>query len=225
MYKSLLLLIFIFLLARSLSAQNNFTLLVQPGVELSYNVTEHYSQRFGVESRNYVFEDGKWDFGARHLELSHLSGYVVKKNQNLGLGVLYRFRDNFSGSKENELRLQQQFVLKQNKKGFDLKHQFRNEQRIHASTTKFRFRYKLSFDFDLGESLGAKTSFEASTESLLEVAHTQKPEWGQRANAVFAWEVSKTAELEIGPQYRLEEYNTHDLSHELYLLAGLSIDL
>ena len=224
MYRRTIVFIFGFLFITTASAQDNLSFLAQPQLTIEYKVTDRYKQSFALENRNFIYKDADWNAQVKHLEVSHFSRYEYKKGNHFGVGVRYRFEENFQRSKENEFRLLQQYAWKQKKTMFILKQRIRNEQRFYASITKYRFRYELGIDFPIGKSFGTVTYFKTATESLLEIAHTQKPEWEQRLSGVFTWQFSKKTDLELGVQYRLGDY-TQKIGHELFLIAGLGIEL
>lgn len=205
-------------------AQDNFIVFVQPQLSLKYRVSRNYEQEFTLENRNFLFKDSGWDARVKHVEFSHLSRYEYKYGRSFGVGLRYRFEGNFQSSRENEFRVLQQYTWKSNTARFAIKQRLRNEQRIFSSGTLYRFRYEFGLVFPIGELLNTDMVLTAATESLLEVAHTQKPEWEQRLSLVFAGQLSVHTALKIGTQYRLGNYTQWE-GHELFLLAGLAVEL
>lgn len=198
-------------------AQDNFRLLFQPKLNFDYDVSARYSHEFGIENRNFVYKNSEIDYNVKHIEIAHTSKFKLNENQVIGLGIQYRFQDNFEGSNENELRLIQRFGWNSKKSNFELSQEFKNEQRFYASTTKYRGRYEIALKFPLGNK---PIYFLAETEALLELASSQKPEFEHRLSGIFGWELTNKTTFETGLQYRLSDY-TQDLSHELFIVFGL----
>jgi len=205
-------------------AQKVFNAFFEPEIELGYKVTDNYSHSFAFENRNKFYENGDSEYKILYIEFAHFSEYIFSEDYSIGLGIQYRFAENFKASEENELRFQQQFELSPKNNGSALKHRFRNEQRFYKSKIKYRLRYRLNANFDIGESFGTSTYIGADTEMLFELAQTQKPELEQRFSTVIGWVITPNTQLELGTQYRLADY-TKELKHELFLVMGFEFKL
>ena len=205
-------------------AQGNFTGVFEPEVSFWYKVSPNYTHSFDIENRNYYYWNDHFNYQVKHLEFAHSSVFAINEKQSLELGLQYRFNENFIPSNENEFRLFQAFQWSNNYETFNISHQFQNEQRIYASTTKFRGRYELALTFPFKDNSKSLQYFKSETEALFEVANTQKPEYEQRLSALLGWRFSKNLNFEIGLQYRLGDY-TQDLSHELFLVLATEIGL
>lgn len=205
-------------------AQENFTGYFEPEVEVSYQATSKYSLSFGIENRTVIYKEGNLKYEVKQIDISHFSEYQWNLEYALGLGVQYRWENAFDSDEENELRLQQQMVYKPEASNFKTAHRVRIEQRLYASDTKHRFRYQLGYTIPLAQENPFRPYLKAETESLLELAKTQKPELEQRVGVGFGWSLHPKTKLQLGVEYQLEDY-TQDLNHELFLLAELSIAL
>ncbi|WP_419212073.1 DUF2490 domain-containing protein [Maribacter sp. X9] len=201
-------------------AQENFTSFFEPEIQINYDVSPKYSHSFGIENRNIFYEDSYLGYEAKQLDVSHFSEFKLAETKAIGLGIQYRFENTFDGSEENELRIMQQFEWKNVKSSFAITHRLRTEQRLYASTTKYRLRYEFGLAFPLNTTTYLKTE----TETLFELANIQKPELEQRISAAYGFTVCSNTGLEIGTQYRLADY-TQDLGHELFIVIGIEIDL
>ena len=202
------------------SAQEKFTSFFEPEIEINYNVTPTYSHSFGIENRNVFYEDSHLGYGVKQIDVSHFSEFKLKENQAIGLGIQYRFENTFDGNEENELRFMQQFEWENVKLSYTIKSRLRSEQRLYASTTKYRLRYELGLAFPLTTTTYLKTE----TETLFELANIQKPELEQRISAIYGFTIYTETDLEIGAQYRLADY-TQDLGQQLFIVIGIAIDL
>jgi hypothetical protein len=78
----------------------------------------------------------------------------------------------------------------------------------------------VTFPLQLNET----TYFKSDTETLFEIAHTQKPEFEQRLTAVYGFLLLPKTNLELGTQYRLANY-TQELEHELFMVMSLEVFL
>ena len=101
-------------LGTQVCAQENLRLYIMPDAQVKLHVGKKYTQTYGVESRNYVYNDETWGLKGKHIELAHLSSYALTSVKSLGIGVQYRLEQ--SKTKENELRLVQQYEWKKAEK-------------------------------------------------------------------------------------------------------------
>jgi hypothetical protein len=217
---------FIFLGFNILVAQDNFTGYFQPQVAVNYKVSNNYKQNFSIAQRNYIFEDESSTFRTRQIDIVHFSNLKIRGNQSLALGIQYRFRQNFETSKQNELRLTQQYNITFKPRVVRFGHRLRSEQRITKELTIYRFRYRFSLDFPLqGEQLDiGETYFVGNIEALLSVANANVPEYDQRFTANFGWLLREKTRLQIGVEYRFEDY-THQTENILFALTSLVLSL
>lgn len=219
---SLVLLTFVYWTASH--SQSDFSAFFEPAVELSYQVSSTYSHSFAIENRNVIYRDHKLEYTVKQIDISHFSEYQWNASNTLGLGVQYRMESTFDTDEENELRLQQQVVYTPETLNIKVSHRFRTEQRLYASVTKHRFRYQLGYAIPLAQKHPFQPYIKVETESLLEVAKTQKPELEQRFGVGFGWLLSPKTTLKLGVEYQLADY-VQDLNHELFLLAEFGIKL
>lgn len=196
------------LFAGRLSAQDNFTGYLQPQISLNYDVATDYSHNFSVEQRSYLYDSDEAVLRARQFDLVHFSKLKVRDDQSVALGIKYRFREAFEPDRSNELRFTEQFNLTDKFGAVRIGNRFRAEQRITPDLTVHRFRYRLAIDFPLsGETLDVgEAYFVASTEGLLSVAKSIKPEWDQRLTGNFGWLLNAETKVQMGLEYRIEDY-------------------
>ncbi len=218
------LLLYLILLSGKGLAQENLTLFFEPEINLNYKVASNYAHKFSVENRNFLYRDETYTYEVKHLEFAHTSTYSLSETKNISVGIQYRFEDSFEKTEENEFRFLQSFEWLANTDNFKIKQQVRNEQRFYTSTTKYRLRYELGIEFPLQNSTSTETYLITETESLFEVAKTQKPEFEQRVTGLYKWQLNPNSSFEIGLQYRLADY-TQNLTHELFLVTGIDIQL
>lgn len=190
----------------TLFAQDNFTGNFEPNVAVNYKVVTNYKHIFEIAQRSYIY-DQELRLKARQFDISHFSELKIAFDQSIAFGILYRFRKAFDGG-ENELRFTQQYNITHQCGNLRIIERLRAEQRIRPSLTTHRFRYRLALDLPLsGEKLDVgEPYFVAATESLLSVARGKGPQFDQRLTLNVGWLVNNTVKLEVGTQYRIENY-------------------
>ncbi|WP_222981976.1 DUF2490 domain-containing protein [Flagellimonas meishanensis] len=201
--------------------QRNFTSYWQPQVAINYPVSQNYSHNFALIHRMFLVDEGVTKFRGRQLDLAHFSNLDLRENQSLALGIQYRFRDVFENN-ENELRFTQQYNVTHKPLVVRLGHRFRAEQRIIGPSTIHRFRYRFATDFPLqGEKLDLGEPFLAcSLEKLLSAAKSEQPEYDVRLNAQIGWRLDKGLNLQMGIEYRLEDYGAQNPDNVLFFLTS-----
>lgn len=209
-----------------LHSQHNRTVYWQPDISFNYKLSPLYSQNFSLVNRNYLHQNQETKLSVRQIDLAHFSNYQVDFDKSLGLGIQYRFRDDFEEDKENELRFTQQFNMTNKVGSIRLGNRFRAEQRITSSSTIHRFRYRFAVDFplkglelDIGEPY-----FIASTESLLSVGKALVPMYDQRLTSHIGWSLPKGVKLQIGVEYRYENFS-QNTAEVLFFLNSLILSL
>ncbi|NND15141.1 MAG: DUF2490 domain-containing protein, partial [Eudoraea sp.] len=129
-------------------AQNDWDGVLQPQLVLRNKVNGSYNQQWQLSNR-FIGLDEQQDFSLQFIDIMHLSSFVIGDNQRLGLGIQYRFQDNFDSESLNEFRITEQFISKNSMENGHSAHRFRIEQRIFPKTTLHRFRYRFSRDLPL----------------------------------------------------------------------------
>lgn len=213
----------VFLAVQS-QAQERFAAYFEPSIDLSYHVSPKYTHSFGVENRNIVYRQGEMDYHVKQIDLSHMSEYQVNSQYAFGIGLQYRLEQAFDGDEENEFRLQEKFIYIPQNSNYKTKHRFKLEQRIYASETKHRLRYGFGVTFPISDENGTQPYLKVDTESLMELAKSQKPEFEQRLGLGIGWSLNSKTKVEFSGEFQLEDY-TQDLIHELFLLVNLGITL
>lgn len=208
-----------------LQSQDNYTGYLEPNISLNYTVVDNYSHNFKVSQRSFLFDDD-FEFRARQLDVAHFSNLKIRDDQSIAFGTQYRFRKVFEDEKENELRLTQQYNIKTQKNALRFGNRFRTEQRITASLTTHRFRYRFALDLPLnGEKLDiGEAYFVISVESLLSMAKGQLPEYDQRLTSNIGWLLNKMTKVQIGLEYRAEDF-THETENVTFIRTGLVLNL
>lgn len=216
----------LFLFLGNIHAQDNLTTYWQPEFAINYDVNKVYSHNFSVTNRNYIIEDSEVLLKTRQIDLVHFSKLDIKDNQSIALGIQYRFRNNFDGG-DNELRLTQQYNVTSKPFSVRYGHRFRAEQRITQPLTTHRFRYRFAMDFPLkGEKLDmGEPYFVGGFENLLSVAKGNSPQYDTRLNGQVGWQLEHGLKIQVGVEYRMEEYTSGLPQNVVFLLTSAQLSL
>ncbi len=224
---SLYLLLFTFLGSlASMQAQERFTGYWEPQVSINYGVTGVYSHNFSLTNRIYLIDVGEVRPKLRQFELGHFSKLKIRDDQSLALGIQYRLRNNFDGG-ANQLRITQQYSLNHSPFVLRFGHRLRAEQQFHKDFTIHRFRYRFAVDFPLqGQKVDPGEPYlVGSLEQLLSVQKGASPEYDARLVGQVGWELEPGLKLQMGLEYRLEEYNSDLPQSILMLLTSAQLSL
>jgi hypothetical protein len=189
-------------------AQNEFASLGETAFAVNHKFSDSYSGNFALRSRYFIFQNERFNFNNRQLDLVHFSTYHLDYRRSLSFGIQYRFREIIDGNSD-ELRLTQQFNTTKRPQAVRFGHRFRTEERIFKDFTIFRTRYRFAVDLPLnGARLDVgEAYFIASLEGLLSLGTQQKPEIDQRTTAHIGYLFSEALKLQLGLEYRLEAFN------------------
>ena len=152
-----------------------------------------------------------------HLEINYFTNYQQSQAVVLSLGLRYRFRDLFDAAEVNEFRIIEQVEIEP--AGSSFAHRFRLEQRFRENTIH-RGRYDVSYSTSIAQNY----SLGFGTEALYAVSANLKPEAEQRFSIGLENSSFKNLELELGFEYRIENY-LRDLAHEFFLITGVTLNL
>ncbi len=208
------------------AAQENFTGNYEPFIELEYDINEIYSHEFSIEGRIKLYDDEEYKFQAKQIDLAHFSSFKLNDKNKLALGIQYRFEENFGGNDENELRFTEEYKYKNEWRNTELENRIRVEQRFAGTSTSHRFRYKFGITKALKSKEDKKNGIYimGNLETLLMLSKNSRPDYEQRIGAGIGWPLNDFMEIELGAEYRLDDF-TKDLGHELFFLTGLSFEL
>ena len=219
-----LFLLFLFTIS-TVFAQDNWDGVCQPQLVMRYKASANYNHLWRLTNRLIGFGEQE-DTGLQFIEIVHFSTMAVSDNQRLGLGLQYRFRENFDDSGQNEFRLTEQFIWKLPKASGALAHRIRAEQRFFPGRTLHRFRYRISRDLPLqGQDLNLKETFLVGhLETVFTAADMRSPQYDQRFTLGLGWLIGLKTVWLNSLEYRLENY-TQLTSHRVFLISALNISL
>ena len=224
--KTLMITSFVLSSAFASFSQNKFTGYYEPYIKLGYDIGKNYSQEFIFEERTTWYDNEAFTLKIKQVDLAHFSKLKLNDKNSVAVGLQYRFRENFSKDKENELRFTEEYTNTTQPSETEFKHRLRAEQRITSSSTSHRFRYNFAV---LRSFKGSKIQNGAGymigdLETLLTVSEGFKPQYEQRIGAGLGWALSDLVKIELVTEYRLNDF-TQNLGNELYVVTGLMIAL
>ncbi|NJY62569.1 DUF2490 domain-containing protein [Salinimicrobium sp. CDJ15-81-2] len=219
--KLLILLLFSTLGGNLVFSQNPKSYFLENEIGLSIPAEGKWSFDVGVGSRGMLQEtfDGEKISGYKneHLELNLFTNYATRESAIFSLGLRYRFRDIFDSSETDEIRIIEQLELEP--VNFSFSHRFRLEQRFRENIIH-RIRYELTYSTPISQYL----SFEIGTEALYAISSQLKPEAEQRFSIGLENSSLKNIELELGFEYRMEDY-AGEVGHEFFIITGINYAL
>lgn len=212
----------VFLCIQIIYAQENLTGYWQPQVAINYKVVPYCTHNFSMANRNYVVDNGDVQLSVRQLDLVHFSNLRLQDNKSIALGIQYRFRNAFDESGD-ELRFTQQYNFTKKPMAVRYGHRFRTEQRLTKSPTIHRFRYRYALDFPLtGETLNVgEPYFVGSLENLLSVSKSASPGYDVRLTGQIGWQLHSGLKLQVGMEYRLEDFSSQIPQNVIFLLTSV----
>ncbi len=214
------------LLIKPIYSQDNFITFWQPQIAINYQVGDHYRQNFTLANRNIVFSDGDLEFKVRQVDLNHFSKWIIKDNQSISLGLLWRSSDFFDDDFNNEFRLMEQYIAFSRPHSVRYAHRLRAEQRIFSNLTIHRFRYRFGIDFPLqGQKLDVGEVYSLwSLEGITSVANSLENGYGGRLRGGLGWRYGQNSRLQFTLEYRLVNFTRstfHVFLFETALIMGL----
>ena len=223
--KNLVLFVFLAFMAFSTKAQDNFSSFLEPEISVNWNRPNRWSFNFAFGNRDILYENEETQFTVQHVEVTHFTSYEVGFYGKVSLGLRYRFREMFDDSNHNEVRIIQQYARERNYNRIAMAHRFRLEERLRDRTT-FRNRYRLSVEFPLNGDRVDKNEFflVTETEALWSLGKYEIPSFEQRFRVSLGQAISKDAKLQLGTEYRLDDY-TNDTAGEFFIYTQLSISI
>ncbi|SDX48967.1 Protein of unknown function [Aequorivita viscosa] len=222
----IIIIIFFYFISVTGISQEKFTGSYEPFIEVGYAVSKLYSQEFSVEGRFHWYDAEVYKFQAKQVDLAHFSSFKLNTNNELALGLKYRFEENFGGDDKNEIRLVEEYKYEIDTERNKLEHRIRAEQRFSGSLTSHRFRYK----FEASQLLGTEKRntdniyLIGNLETLVTISKIYKPSYEQRFTTGIGVPFTAFTEFEFGLQYRIDDF-TQEVTHELFFISGLKLDL
>lgn len=215
----------IFMVLKPAFGQDNWEGVLQPQLILRNSVSENYDQLWRWSHR-FTGVDSQEDFEMQFIDITHFSTLVIADNQQIGLGLQYRFQENFDPGSNNEFRFTEQMIWKYPQVSGRITQRIRAEQRLFPGRTLHRFRYRLSRDIPLqGQDLNrGETYIVGHFEPLLTVTKGWAPRYDQRFTIGLGWLLGAKTVWLTSLEYRLENY-TRNTRTRIFLISSFNISL
>jgi len=215
----------IFMVIEPTLGQDEWEGVLQPQLVLRNKISGNYSQLWRWTHR-FTGLDGQEKFEMQFIDITHFSTLAIADNQRIGLGLEYRFQENFDPGSSNEFRLTEQLIWKNPQETGGITQRIRAEQRLFSGLTLHRFRYRLSRDIPLqGQDLNRKeTYFVGHFEPLLTITNGRVPRYDQRFTIGLGWLLGYRTVWLTSLEYRLENY-TRNTRTRIFLISSLNISL
>jgi len=206
-------------------AQDGWEGVLQPQLVLRNTVSGNYNHLWRWSHR-FTGLDNQEEFAMQFIDITHFSTLAIADNQRVGLGLQYRFQENFDPGSSNEFRLTEQFIWKHPQESGTITQRIRAEQRLFPDRTLHRFRYRLSRDIPLqGQDLNRNETYVVGHfEPIMTVAKDRTPRYDQRFTVGLGWLLGAKTVWLTSLEYRLENY-TRSSRNRLFLISSLNISL
>lgn len=222
---------FAFLLISNISfSQDNFSGFINPEVSLSIKTETPWSYSFGISKKDLAYSNyenrgrfkNKFNLEGEYIELNHYTNRKIGKHGKISAGIRYRFKETFTGKKD-ETRLVQQYAYSKYVHRNKIDHRIRISQRFRERTSfRTRYRFKMEFPLRKEDTIRNALSLISSTEAILEFGKNEKPTLRQRVSSQISYEIFKNMYLDLGLEFRYREYNIKP-NVELNLISALKI--
>ena len=197
------------------------SILSQPQLTVSHQVTDLYGANFGLKTRLEYNADNDKLFSSQFIQLSHFSSFHFKNTEKISVGLLYRFKEKSSNQVANEFRITQQYHFTFKPRSYRFSHRIRTEERFIGNELLFRIRYRLGIDFPLnGEELNINEFYSFfNAESLLVLQHSFTPRYDTRLSGGVGNQISDRLKLQFLVQHRWERI-IYKADSKFFLLLG-----
>lgn len=204
-----------------LHAQQAAPLFLQSQWVVTKKLSDTYNANLGFSSRA-LYDDTNGSLPTSFVQLSHFSSFRVGSNNHLGLGLMYRFSEDFDATTPDEFRLTQQFYTARKPKVVRYTHRLRIEERFVGAETFTRLRYRMGIDFPLnGQALDVKEAYTLyNAESLLQLNNNQSPRVDFRISGGVGVLVTPKTKLQATFQYRFEQLTQIQTGRWFLLFGG-----
>jgi hypothetical protein len=202
-------------------AQQAMPRFLESQLVVSHKLSDTYNANLAFSSR-MEYEDANSFLPTRFVQLSHFSTFRMGNNSHFGLGLMYRFAEDFDVKSPNEFRLTQQFHTATKPNVVRYAHRFRVEERFVGAETFMRLRYSMGIDFPLnGQALDVKEAYTLyNAESLLQLNSNVSPRFDFRISGGVGVLVTPKTKLQATFQYRFEQLTQNQTGRWFLLLGG-----
>jgi len=194
----------------------------EPEIDVNWSLGSRWSMNAGFASRHRLDDD----YAFRQVEISHNTSYEVGFYSKISLGFINRWRNTFNQDRKDETIIIGQYAYAKKYNRIKLAHRFQLQVRLRKNLTINRNRYRISLELPLtGKKVDIKEFFlVSSTEALWSLSEKSRPEFSQRFSLEIGYKMSKTIQLIIGSQLRVDDYN-NNVSRKLFINSGFVFNI
>ena len=196
--------------------QENVSMGVLPKINLSFNLNEKFKISNSLESRQVLYEqiNEAISYNVTVTDISALLSYKSSPNTRINGGYLLRLVDGTAVH-----RLIQQFNYLSPYAKLRFAHRFGTEQNFTASfPVQFRFRYRITLETPLnGTRLDPKEFYLKSSSEAILATRSGDSDVELRVKPVIGYLFPKNSKIEVGIDYRFNEFVISAIDHDFWL--------
>lgn len=214
----------IFVLATNLTnAQQRFSSGIMPELKLDYKISERFSMHHSLNHQQqfYSKED---DFKSRmaQTEFQNILAYKLSETTKIGGGYLLKIKSH----DRYYHRATQQISFKQPIAGLALSHRVSTDQTFSDQNPLFRFRYRAMAKFKFKDkALSPGDQYIMTSIETLYMIQSHNDDFENRVNLALGFYFNAVNQLEIGFDWRTDDYLVSGFRNRLWLKASYSYHL
>lgn len=205
-------------------SQDSQALMLEPEFNVRISTDSRWSYGLGLANRGLLIDEIQADNYSEnvteHIEVNSWLIYETGENEDVSLGIRYRFRELFDPENENLFRILQQYYSEQNSSFLGWWQRARFEQRFGPTITIFRLRYQLGISKPLSEEF----ALELHTEALYSISKQFKPQPEQRIAIGVANSSFENWDINLDLEYRMDNY-IRDQQNNLFIMTIVTLSL
>lgn len=213
-----------FLSATSLTnAQQRFSSGIMPEIKIDYNISEHFSMHHSLNHQQQLYSKED-DFKSQmaQAEFQNILAYKLSETTKIGGGYLLKIKN----QDRYYHRITQQITFKEPIAGLALGHRVRTDQTFSNQNPLFRFRYRAKAKFKFkDEALSPGDHYIMTSIETLYMIQSHADDFENRVNLALGFYFNAVNQLEIGFDWRTDDYLVSGFRNRLWLKASYSYHL
>lgn len=205
------------------NAQQRFSSGIMPEFKLDYNISERFSIHHGLSHQQQFYNKAD-DFKSRMVqtEFQNILAYQLSETTKIGGGYLLKIKNH----DRYYHRITQQITFKEPIAGLALSHRVRTDQTFSDQNPLFRFRYRAKAKFKFkDEALSPGDHYIMTSIETLYMIQSQADDFENRVNLALGFYLNAVNQLEIGFDWRTDDYLVSGFRNRLWLKASYSYHL
>lgn len=205
------------------NAQQRFSSGIMPELKLDYNISERFSMHHSLNHQQQLYSKED-DFESRmaQTEFQNILAYQLSETTKIGGGYLLKIKSH--GRYYH--RITQQITFKEPIAGLALSHRVRTAQTFSDQNPLFRFRYRVKAKFKFkDEALSPGDHYIMTSIETLYMIQSQADDFENRVNLALGFYLNAVNQLEIGFDWRTDDYLVSGFRNRLWLKASYSYHL